>query len=44
MAEPPIDDRDRRRRRALIVFQIICYGYLLGMFLAQLYLYSTRNW
>jgi len=44
MAEPPIDERDRRRRRALIVLQVLCYGYLLGMFLTQLYMYSNRDW
>lgn len=33
MKEQPISERDRRRRRALIVLQIVCYGYLLAMFL-----------
>ena len=36
MKEQPISERDRRRRRALIVFQIVIYGYLLVMFLIQI--------
>jgi hypothetical protein len=44
MEEPPISERDRRRRRALIVLQIVCYGYLLAMFLIQLHMYSVRDW
>ena len=42
--EEPISERDRRRRRALIVFQILIYGYLLGMFLIQLRMASVRGW
>ena len=37
-------DRDHRRRRALMVFQILMYGYLITMFLVQLYMYSNRDW
>ena len=44
MKEPPISEQDRRRRRALIVLQIVCYGYLLVMFLIQLHMYSVRDW
>jgi hypothetical protein len=44
MKEQPISERDRRRRRALIVLQIVCYGYLLVMFLIQLQMYSVRDW
>jgi hypothetical protein len=44
MKEEPISARDRRRRRALIVFQIVIYGYLLVMFLIQLRMYSQRDW
>ena len=40
----PISAHDRRRRRALIVFQVVCYGYLLVMFLVQLQMYSVRDW
>ena len=44
MKEPNISQQDRRRRRALIVFQLVCYGYLFSMFLIQLYMASVRNW
>lgn len=44
MKQPPISEHDRRRKRALIIFQIVCYGYLLTMFLIQLYMSSVRNW
>ena len=44
MEKSPISERDRRRRRALIVFQIVCYGYLLAMFLVQLHMASVRDW
>lgn len=44
MKEQPISDRDRRRRRALIVFQIVCYGYLLAMFLVQMRMAYVRGW
>jgi hypothetical protein len=41
---PPISEQDRRRKRALIVFQILVYGYLLAMFLVQMHMASVRNW
>ena len=44
MNEAPISQQDRRRRRALIVLQIVCYGYLLVMFLVQLHMRSVRHW
>lgn len=44
MKEQPISERDRRRRRALIVFQVVVYGYLLTMFLIQLHMASVRDW
>jgi hypothetical protein len=37
-------DHDKRRRRALMVFQILIYGYLISMAGIQLYMYSTRDW
>jgi hypothetical protein len=37
-------DHDRRRRRALMVFQILIYGYLLGAWMIQLYMYAHRDW
>jgi len=39
-----MEDQDRRRRRALIVFQVWIYGMLLTMFLIQLSMLLTRNW
>ncbi|MDR3417162.1 MAG: hypothetical protein P4L83_13340 [Nevskia sp.] len=44
MNDKSISDQDRRRKKALIVFQILIYGYLLGLFLLQLHMYSTRDW
>ena len=44
MNEPPISERDRRRRRALNVFQLVVYGYLLVMFLIQMHMRSVRDW
>ena len=44
MKDSPISEQDRRRRRALIVLQIVCYGYLLAMFLIQLHMASVRDW
>lgn len=44
MKEPQISEQDRRRRRALIVLQIVCYGYLLAMFLVQLRMAAVRDW
>ena len=39
-----MNERDRQRKRALIVFQIFIYGYLLLMFGIQLSMWATRNW
>lgn len=39
-----MDLQDRRRRRALIAVQIFFYGWLLAMFLIQLYMYLVRDW
>jgi hypothetical protein len=39
-----MNQRDRQRKRALIVFQIFIYGYLLLMFGIQLSMWATRNW
>ena len=40
----PMNQKDRQRRRALIVFQVVVYGYLLAMFLIQLHMWSQRHW
>jgi hypothetical protein len=39
-----MDKQERKRKRALIVFQIFIYGYLLIMFLIQLYMSFARGW
>jgi len=39
-----MDEQERKRKRALIVFQIFIYGYLLVMFLIQLYMSFARGW
>lgn len=44
MKDSPISEQDRRRRRALIVLQIVLYGYLLTMFLVQMHMRATRDW
>jgi hypothetical protein len=44
MKEQAISEQDRKRRRTLIIFQIVVYGYLLIMFLIQLHMYSQRDW
>ena len=44
MSQKPVLEQDRRRKRALIAFQILIYGYLFTMFLIQLHMYSGRDW
>ena len=44
MNDDSVTDQDRRRKKALIVFQILLYSYLLGLFLVQLHMYSVRDW
>ncbi|HZQ31550.1 MAG TPA: hypothetical protein VFB19_07425 [Mycobacterium sp.] len=39
-----MDQQERKRKKALIVFQIFIYGYLLVMFLIQLYMSFARGW
>jgi hypothetical protein len=36
--------QDYRRKRAMIAFQIAIYGWLLTLFLIQLYMYSINDW
>ena len=38
------NEQDKRRQRALIAFQIFAYGWLLAMFLIQLYMGIGRGW
>jgi hypothetical protein len=39
-----MDLKERKRKRALIVFQIMIYGYLAVMFAIQLYMSFARGW
>ncbi|WP_280387487.1 hypothetical protein [Nocardia wallacei] len=39
-----MDHQERDRKRALIVLQVVIYGYLLTMFLIQLYMSFARGW
>lgn len=39
-----MNQQDRERKRALFVFQIAIYGYLLAMFCIQLRMWSQRGW
>jgi hypothetical protein len=44
MGQKPVVDQETKRKRALIAFQILIYGYLLGLMLLQFYMYSQRDW
>jgi hypothetical protein len=39
-----MNEQDRQKRQALIVLQLVIYGYLLLMFCIQLRLWSQRGW
>ena len=39
-----MDQRERKRKRALIILQIVISGYLLAMFGIQLYMSFARGW
>lgn len=39
-----MNQADRQRRRALVVFQAAIYGYLALMIAIQAYMYATRHW
>jgi hypothetical protein len=39
-----MDLKERKRKRVLIVFQIVIYGYLAVMFGIQLYMSFARGW
>ncbi|HVL01448.1 MAG TPA: hypothetical protein VM553_16640 [Dongiaceae bacterium] len=44
MSKKVVSEQDRRRKKAMIVFQILLYSYLIGLFLFQLHLYSISDW
>lgn len=39
-----MDLKERKRKRALIIVQVLIYGYLLTMFGVQLYMSFARGW
>lgn len=39
-----MDQRERKRKRAVIIFQVLIYSYLLATFLIQLYMSFARGW
>lgn len=39
-----MNEEDRQRKRALVVVQVVIYGYLATMFIVQLRLWSQRGW
>lgn len=39
-----VDQQEKNRKRALIALQIFVYGFLLVMFLIQLYMSFDRGW
>jgi hypothetical protein len=44
MNEQSVTEHDRRRKRALIIFQVLIYGFLVTMFIVQTVMYSNRDW
>ncbi|WP_255376494.1 MULTISPECIES: hypothetical protein [unclassified Mycobacterium] len=39
-----MNEQERKRKRALIVLQVVIYGYLFAMFCIQMYMSFTRGW
>jgi len=39
-----MDQKEKQRKKALIVFQLVIYGYLLAMFAIQMYMSFARGW
>ena len=39
-----MDHKERQRKKALIILQVVIYGYLLLMFGIQLYMSVARGW
>ncbi len=39
-----VDQKEKNRKKALIVLQLVIYGYLLTMFAIQLYMSFARGW
>jgi len=39
-----MNEQDRKRRQAMIAFQVVAYGWLAAMFLVQVLMYLHRDW
>jgi predicted nucleic acid-binding Zn ribbon protein len=39
-----MDQKERKRKKALMILQVVIYGYLLAMFGIQLYMSFAREW
>ncbi|KHO20196.1 hypothetical protein [Mycolicibacterium setense] len=39
-----MNEQERKRKRALIVLQVVIYGYLFTMFCIQMYMSFARGW
>ena len=39
-----VDQNEKNRKKALIILQVVIYGYLLVMFGIQLYMSFARGW
>lgn len=44
MSGHSVSEQDRRRKKAMIMFQILIYSWIFGTFLVQMYLYSKSDW
>ncbi|WP_276307798.1 hypothetical protein [Stenotrophobium rhamnosiphilum] len=44
MNNKSVSEQDRRRKKAMIVFQVLIYSWIFATFLVQLYLKSISNW
>ena len=44
MSKQVVSEQDRRRKKGVIVFQLVIYSIILGEFLFQLHLYSLSDW
>ncbi|MBB2990862.1 flagellar basal body-associated protein FliL [Mycolicibacterium iranicum] len=39
-----VDQKEKKRKKALIILQVVIYGYLFTMFCIQLYMSFARGW
>ena len=43
MRNESVTTQEKRRKRAMIAFQVVIYGWLLTLFLIQMYMYSIND-